>query len=163
MKAKEKIENIIDQTISDANASTETANQKEMRENRMTDEAFDVETTEIKAPEVPLTAAQRLAAIEALEMPRKKAKDLLGQKFDILGAVRTKINGDDCVTLKVRLDSTGEVFGVTKALTVFTDAYVDYFEAPDAEPILARTFVELLDVAPTAGNHPITVRAFSNE
>jgi hypothetical protein len=141
----------------DANATATATETTESAASHLDDVVFD--HVPVKAQEAkPKTKEQLLREIEVMEMPRKKAKELLGVEFDILGAVATKINDDDSVIFTIKEKQTGEIYAVTKAATIYTQKYLDYF-AVASEPMESRTFVELIGKE-KAGNAPITLRKF---
>ena len=109
--------------------------------------------------------AQKLKAIRFLSMPTMKSKDLCGVSFDIIDAVKQRINDEDSISFVLQLtsgDKSGQIFKVNKAKNLFTEAYLDYFESfrdgEQIEPMRNYTFVELSDGG-KAGNLPITLRA----
>lgn len=104
---------------------------------------------------------QKLKAIQFLSLPRKKSQDLLGVEFDIVDAVRSRINDSINVSFLIKLKDDAQVYVVSKTLNVFTESYLDYFESFDKdetiEPMSGYTFVELSEGG-KAGNKPITLR-----
>lgn len=104
--------------------------------------------------------AQKLKAIRFLSMPTKKSTDLVGEKFDIVDAVETRINDDASIAFIINLHSDGLNYKVNKAKNIFTEAYLDYFESfhegEKVEPMLGYTFAKI--EGGKAGNQPIVLQ-----
>lgn len=105
--------------------------------------------------------AQKMKAIRFLSMPTKKSTDLIGVPFDIVDAVKTRINDEESISFIINLHSDKQNYKVNKAKNLFTEAYLDYFETftegEKIQPMYNFTFVQLAEGG-KAGNLPIVLQ-----